>query len=51
MSYEEAIIIRVSAFEAKREIAKHAASWEAFIAEHGDRASYSGATVLEWLGY
>lgn len=51
MTYAEAMIARVSRMEAKREIAKHGASWAEFLADCGDLQEYDGATVLEWLGY
>lgn len=37
--------------EAKREIGKHNCSWEEFVSEVGDKQIYSGAEILEWLGY
>jgi hypothetical protein len=56
MNYEEAMNgkTRISAAEAKREIAKHATqdcTWEAFVTEFGDMHTYRSALVLEWLGY
>lgn len=51
MTYEEAIEIKVSATEAQREIAKHSASWDEFVAECGEHDTYKGSTVLGWLGY
>jgi hypothetical protein len=51
MTYEEALDATVTRDEAKREIEKHSASWDDFVAEHGDHETYEGETVLGWLGY
>lgn len=37
--------------EAQREIARHGLAWDEFVADCGDSATYSGQTVLDWLGY
>ena len=54
MTYDEAIEATVSKAQAQREIAKHdcgEGAWDAFIADVGDKATYTGAEVLGWLGY
>lgn len=51
MDYDDAVEATVTRTEAQREIHRHAASWEEFVAEVGDRAEYTGAEVLGWLGY
>lgn len=51
MTFEEAIKSIVSKDEAKREIRRHSASWDEFVAECGDHDEYDGLTVLAWLGY
>ena len=55
MSYDEAVEATISRAQALREIAKHdigepdAAAL--FFQEVGDRPEYTGAEVLNWLGY
>ena len=53
MSYDEAIENVFTREEARLEIAKHASDggFKAFLAEVGDKAEYTGAEVLDWLGY
>lgn len=51
MTYDEAIETTVSRDQARREIALHSCDWDAFIADVGDKATYTGAEVLGWLGY
>jgi hypothetical protein len=51
MDYETACESTVSRCEAIREIEAHNADWSEFVADHGDRLSYSGRCVLSWLGY
>lgn len=51
MSYAEAIETTISRQQAIRELKRHGACLEEFFAELGDRAEYSGAEVLGWLGY
>lgn len=53
MEYEEAIKARVSKEEARREIERHDCDggFDQFIADVGDKETYSGKEVLEWLGY
>lgn len=53
MTYEDAIDSAVSREEARAEIARHDADggFEQFLLDVGDRATYSGADVLAWLGY
>ena len=53
MNYDEAVEAEVTREQARAEIAKHDADggFEQFLVDVGDRASYSGAEVLAWLGY
>jgi hypothetical protein len=51
MTFEEALEIEVSHYEAELEIRRHDADPALFFAEVGDREWYTGAEVLEWLGY
>lgn len=51
MTYEDAIQWTVTASQAKREIEKHGCEWSEFVQDCGDKATYSGKTVLDWLGY
>ena len=51
MDYEEAIECTISRKTAYREIKIHHADWQEFIAEVGDKNTYTGAEVLNWLGY
>ena len=51
MNYEEAMETTVTKEEAKKEISLHGLSFEDFVLDCGDRKSYKGSTVLNWLGY
>ena len=51
MDYETAIESTVTHDEAAREICQHGLNPQGFFAEYGERATYSGADVLAWLGY
>jgi len=52
MTYDEAIEVTVSRAQAKREISLHDCDgWDAFVADVGDKPYYTGAEVLDWLGY
>lgn len=65
MGYEDAVRSYVTAKQARAEIARHdacgdcaehgndghATAWGAFVCEHGERETYRGADVLDWLGY
>ncbi|MBT2322553.1 hypothetical protein J7E62_09365 [Variovorax paradoxus] len=53
MDYEEAIETTVTRAQALAEIAKHdiGEPIESFFADCGDKATYTGAEVLGWLGY
>lgn len=51
MNYEEATEAVVSKSQARREIARHSCDWYEFIADCGERDTYTGAEVLGWLGY
>ena len=52
-TYEEACEAEVTREEAMLEIAKHdvEGGFELFLKEVGDRESYLGKEVLDWLGY
>ena len=57
MTYEQAMGATVSRQEAAVEIARHPTGghagedWDIFLAEVGDKVEYTGAEVLDWLGY
>jgi hypothetical protein len=51
MDYEQAIEATVTKAKAAREIRKHGLNPEDFFKEVGTRPEYSGADVLNWLGY
>lgn len=51
MNYEEATEAVVTQAEAKREVTRHHCDWAEFVADCGDRATYTGSEVLGWLGY
>ena len=52
-TYEEACDAEVTREEARLEIAKHDVDggFESFVQEVGDRETYTGQEVLDWLGY
>lgn len=41
----------VSSKQARAEIEKHGQNWNEFVREVGNKPKYTGAEVLEWLGY
>ncbi len=51
MNYHEAIDISVTASQAKVEIELHNCDFYDFVAVFGIHPIYSGADVLDWLGY
>lgn len=51
MTTEEAYDAQATRIEAAREIMRHNAEPSEFFADVGDRDFYSGAEVLNWLGY
>lgn len=51
MTYEEAMEAFVTKAEAIREIRQHTQDPAEFFAEVGERDTYHGSEVLEWLGY
>lgn len=53
MEYEEATEATVTREEARREIQRHDSDsgFPQFVQDVGDRATYTGAEVLGWLGY
>ncbi len=53
MNYEDACEATVSREEARREIDRHDCDggFDAFLADVGDKPEYTGAEVLDWLGY
>tara|TARA_R110001632_G_scaffold64062_1_gene152589 strand:- start:506 stop:670 length:165 start_codon:yes stop_codon:yes gene_type:complete len=50
-NYEEALEITLTAVQAKREVEKHNLNFNDFINEVGDKESFTGEQVLNWLGY
>lgn len=53
MDYDEATEATVTRDQARREISKHDidGTFDDFLREVGDRATYTGGEVLGWLGY
>ncbi|WP_418122281.1 hypothetical protein [Variovorax sp. 160MFSha2.1] len=51
MNYEEACEATVSRARALDEVKRHGCDTAEFLADVGDRATYRGAEVLNWLGY
>jgi hypothetical protein len=51
MTYLDAIESEVSKSEAIQELKRHDADPFAFFAEVGERDTYQGSEVLDWLGY
>lgn len=51
MTYEEARDEVLSWRDAKREILSHGCVWKEFLEDVGDKLSYNGKEVLDWLGY
>ena len=53
LEYETACETTVTREQARREIARHDidGTFADFLADVGDRAEYTGAEVLGWLGY
>lgn len=53
MDYDQALLATVSRSEAEAEIARHdvEGGFQAFLTEVGDRDTYKGREVLDWLGY
>ena len=49
--YESAEGYTISKERAKKEIAKHGASWAEFVEDCGEHGSYDAHAVLAWLGY
>ncbi len=51
LSYDEAMDCEVTKQAAIAELARHQESFEEFAAMHGDKETYEGKDVLEYLGY
>lgn len=51
MSLEDAMDATVTKAQAQAEIKKHDQDWNEFVRDVGDKPSYKGSEVLEWLGY
>lgn len=51
MSYDDAINAIVTRKEAFAEVIRHGHPISEFVREVGNKWHYSGAEVLEWLGY
>jgi hypothetical protein len=49
--YESACEATVTRRAALEEIEDHGHDWSSFTAECGDRPTYLGRVVLDWLGY
>lgn len=51
LSYDEAMDCEVTKEEAIDELARHQESFDEFAAMHGDKETYEGKDVLEYLGW
>ena len=51
MEYEQALKATITFTDAKQEIKKHGYCFNEFLQDVGKRDEYTGATVLNWLGY
>ena len=51
MNYEQACEYVVTKYEAKEEIEKHFSNFNDFLNDIGDKKTYKGSDVLNWLGY
>ncbi len=51
MNYDEAVLATVTRAQAMRELAAHGVNAAEFFADVGDKQMYTGAEVLDWLGY
>ena len=51
MNYDDAIEATVTRAQAFAELRMHYAEPAEFIADVGDQETYTGAQVLDWLGY
>lgn len=51
MNYDQAIVAQVTRQEAIREVQQHNISVDEFLEEVGDKETYKGSEVLNWLGY
>jgi hypothetical protein len=50
-TYDEAVDMIVTQKEARAEVKRHGGDWEDFVADVGDKPTYTGEEVLAWLGY
>ena len=51
MNFDDAWQATITRAQARKEIKLHDARFSEFLAEVGDKATYTGAEVLGWLGY
>jgi hypothetical protein len=51
MNYEDALDATISQAIARQEIEGHDSLWADFVTDHGERPTYLGAEILNWLGY
>ena len=49
--YESAEGLTISKARTQRELVKHNASWDDFVADNGEHEEYDARSVLAWLGY
>lgn len=49
--YQSACEAVVTKAQARREVEKHGLTWVEFVIDVGDRETYQGREVLDWLGY
>ena len=51
MTYNDAVKSFVSRKAAQLEIKRHGLEWSDFVSDCGDHETYTGLTILNWLGY
>lgn len=50
-NYDDACDVTLTRYEAALEVAGHSLDWGDFLDDCGDRDTYPGRVVLDWLGY
>ena len=51
MNYEQAYEYAVTKYEAKKEIEEHFLNFDDFLNDVGNKKTYKGSEILNWLGY
>ena len=50
-NYDDACAARINRARALREVLAHGCDVSEFLADVGDKESYTGKEILDWLGY